>query len=653
MKDNSNQIYAKPKISWPQFGAKADELIGMDYNVLITQELLSQDGFKEFFSQWKNIVTTNNDIRIYTPYMVIDDASILFLSDKLFVLKQKENCNYLNLIERIKERGKWLILTSEKYKAQNFIDASKKIGALVRVYGIGNDGKIINVKSLFSNKSNVNDNAFKMTDKVFPIVIYEKFNTSCPKIGDTVYTSKGKPITLIEEFISNAQSITYQTNIQGIQAKIYQTTWLSISYFYDKVKLMLSKNIKYEGICWPIDIIADAQGNFLGYITYAAEGYQLKQDIMSQQGLESNFPNWNRRNLTHLTTMILDKIVYLQEHNILFGLVNPATIFVKDENHIYFTEMDSYQIEGFSILSNEQMMKAPELQTSCDCDKLYLYTQKQDYYEIALLVFMILMPGKFPYIKGNNKNISDSIKQMHFAFRYKKDGEEHGAREYFGIWRFAWSHLGNDLKFSFYNTFQKGGLFSSPDKRKDAKYWRYKIESLEKELERPYDIESLRLFPRTFKRYTGSELIKCDKCGVEHPKFYFRYSNKKICNSCLGKPTDISFKCKTCGKEFFYDYATLLKYENLVETKNLSMPTHCPYCRSDKRLCVCCQKKFPVYRLNEKNQCIDCAKIERNKVVKRYYGKCNHIIELTQGEFDFYMRKFGNLPQKCEQCRKK
>ncbi len=29
---------------------------------------------------------------------------------------------------------------------------------------------------------------------------------------------------------------------------------------------------------------------------------------MSQQGLEKNFSKWDRRNLTHLTKIILDKI---------------------------------------------------------------------------------------------------------------------------------------------------------------------------------------------------------------------------------------------------------------------------------------------------------------------------------------------------------
>lgn len=266
-------------------------------------------------------------------------------------------------------------------------------------------------------------------------------------------------------------------------------------------------------------------------------------------------------------------------------------------------------------------------------------------------LFLTENERKFPYNKGNNKNISESIKNMSFAFRYGKQGEEHGAREYFGLWRFVWSHLGNNLKQAFYYTFQHKQAFSTPEKRRDARYWQKKVSELEQELMNPYDKESLRIYPRTFKRFSGIKTIRCTKCGIDHPVFYYKYPDKKICNSCLGKPTPTHFVCKSCGKSFYYDFGTLFKYERLVETKNFHMPTHCPYCRSDKRKCTCCGKLVPAYRLNEKGMCFDCAKKERERIVKRYFCKCGREIILTQGEVDFYMNKFGKLPQRCKQCR--
>lgn len=113
--------------------------------------------------------------------------------------------------------------------------------------------------------------------------------------NDVVYTSDNRPIKLGDEFMSNPQSITYQTDI-AMQAKIYQSQWLTISYFEDKAKRMVEKAIKYEGICWPTDILHNAEGEFVGILVPASDGYQLKQQLMSQQGLETYFPEWDRKN---------------------------------------------------------------------------------------------------------------------------------------------------------------------------------------------------------------------------------------------------------------------------------------------------------------------------------------------------------------------
>lgn len=172
------------------------------------------------------------------------------------------------------------------------------------------------------------------------------------------------------------------------------------------------------------------------------------------------------------------------------------------------------------------------------------------------------------------------------------------------------------------------------------------------ELENPYDKESLRLFPRTFKRFNNVQTIRCIKCGIDHPTFYYRYPKRNICNSCLAQPSDTHFTCKSCQQEFYYDFATLFKYERLVEKKDFVMPTHCPYCRADKRSCSTCSRIAPAYRIDDNGMCFDCASDFRNRIVEVYRCRdCPRTIELTQGQYDFHMKKFGKLPLRCEQCR--
>lgn len=636
---------------WPFAGASATELIKNNYNVMVTVDLLASSSFKAFYLEWTTNKILNEKNKIFIPSLELKDTFIPSLYEELHVLQNIDSCDYTSLLRNLKNMGAWLFLTGDNKKADKIIKASRESGTYVRVYGLDKDGKLKNYRPLEFNKNSLQIDAFTMPNQIFPIKRVTRKSLTVPKSNDFVYTSDKQPIKLGNEFMSNPQSITYQTDKQGMQAKIYQPQWLTISYFEDKAKRMIEKSICCEGICWPTDILHNAEGEFVGILVPNAEGYQLKQQLMSQQGLETTFPDWDRKKLTHLTKTILDKIVYLHDRNILFGLINPGAIFVKDENHVFFAEMDTYQIEGFPILSHERVMQAPELQDSKE--EMRLYTKQQDNYEIALLVFMILLPGKFPYNKGKNKSISESVKNMNFAFRYGRQGEEHGTREYFGLWRFVWSHLSNDLKQAFFYTFQNGKAFSTPEKRKDARFWQRKVYELEQELSNPYDAESLKIFPRTFKRFSGSKTITCIKCGIDHPDFYYRYPEKRICNSCLGQPSETHFVCKTCNKSFYYDFGTLFKYEKLIETKQFSMPTHCPYCRSDKRKCKRCGELVPAYRLNDEGLCFDCSKIVRNQITKRYYGKCGHLIELTQGQVDFHMKKFGNLPQRCEQCREK
>lgn len=638
------------KVTWPLPGTSATDLLSTNYRIMVASDLLKTSGFHLFYQEWFKNMHTDSKKRIFVPSVELQNIGIPTEYKNIAILQHSGCDDYASLFQYAKNMGTWLFLTRNDQNGERMIKIARDVGIYLRIYKLDQEGRLRNCR-LSEYKNKTCEDAFALPNQITPFKKAVRKSQCIPQTGDLVYTSKKQPIQLGEEFLSNSQSITYQTNWTGIQAKIYQPQWLILSYFEDKAKRMLEKPVKCEGICWPIDLLYNSEGEFTGILIPKAEGYQLKQNLMSQQGLKATFPEWDRRNLTHLAKVILDKIVYLHDRNILFGLLNPSTILVKDESHVYFTEMDTYQIEGYPILSYERVMQAPELQ---DMEEgMRLYTKQQDYYEIALLVFMILMPGKFPYNKKKNKSISDSVKSMSFAFRYGKYGEEHGAKEYFGLWRFAWSHLGNDLKQAFYYTFQSGQSFSTPEKRRDARFWQRKVGELEQELVNPYDKESLKIFPCTFKRFSGTKTIHCVKCGIDHPDFYYRYPERKICNSCLGQPSQTHFECKTCGKSFYYDFGTLFKYEELVKTKNFSMPTHCPYCRSDKRQCKCCKKLFPAYRLNDDGMCFDCAKIARDRIVKRYSCSCGNEITLTQGQVDFYMRKFGDVPRHCEQCRKK
>ena len=628
---------------WPFPGSSASFLFDSEYEIVISSDLIRSQGFNRFYQEWIGKIDRdiNKKITLSLYGINTNTKAVEYKGIKISL------SDYQTLFSFLEDGNHGIIfITGNSDTMEQVISASRSKRLPVRIYSLDDDGRLQSVEIPKPKGHQKQSKVFSISNEINEFRYVTRVERKVPQTGDVVYDSFKNPFELGEEFLSNAQSITYYTNKDNIQAKIYQLKWLTVSYYEDKIKRMLEISVISDGICWPKDCLYNKSGEFVGYITCSADGVQLKQDILNQQGIEENFPNWNRLDIIKLAQTILDKVIVLQELNVFFGVLNLNSILVRDSQTVFFTEMDTYQIEGYPVLTFERELLAPELQSAEK--SFFLYTKQQDNYEIALLLFMILMVGKFPYIKGKNKTVSESIRKMNFAFRYKSNGEEHGAHESYGLWRFVWSHIGKDLKQAFFDTFQYGRGLSKPENRRNARFWKRKLDLLEQELQNPYDKESLQIFPKTFKRYEYTRTIKCEKCGIEHPDFYFSFKGKNICNSCLAKPSDTHFRCKSCEKDFYYDFKTLFKYEKLVKEKNFNMPTHCPYCRSDKKVCVQCGSLVPAYRLNEYGMCIDCA----NEIVKTYTGECGHTITLTRRDVSFYLDKFGNLPKRCKKCRK-
>ena len=116
------------------------------------------------------------------------------------------------------------------------------------------------------------------------------------------------------------------------------------------------------------------------------------------------------------------------------------------------------------------------------------------------------MPGKTPYAKEKNADMAQSIANMRFPFSWSGQPGNRDVDRPSGRWRFVWSHLGS-LKGDFYNTFMCGKEFNAPEKRKSARFWLHEVQALRKDLEHPYDMESLELFPKTFKRDAKIQFI--------------------------------------------------------------------------------------------------------------------------------------------------
>lgn len=466
--------------------------------------------------------------------------------------------------------------------------------------------------------------------------------------GAVVYDSKGNVVKIGVEQISHPNASTYSTDRQGISAKIF--TVGSVNTFLEKkVERMISREIKYRGLCWPLDLLRDSAGNFTGYLLPEAKGEPLHLSVFKRARLQQLFPSWTKPDLCDLALNILERVKYLHSRNILLGCINPAAIRVVDKDNVFFLDTDNYQIEGFPTLVHNLTFTPPELLGK----KIYLCTKENDNYGVALLLFMLMMPGKLPYTPGSGNTPEEQILNSHFSFSFK---DEHGSHAMPSAWRFMWSHL-TPFKPLFYSTFKKGERYYNPDERRTVEEWIGTLRYFRKELEAPFDRESLRIYPETFKRRENDRFFRCSCCGVSHPEFYF-YNPKsnigKICNGCIDKMSDVCFTCKCCGKTYYYTNRTALFHRMKKESdSDWRDQKYCRDCKNKTLNCCDCGQEKPYFMLKD-GRCPECNNRRRNAIyTTRICKDCGCTFSITVGEHESMALKGLNDPVRCESCRKK
>ena len=194
------------------------------------------------------------------------------------------------------------------------------------------------------------------------------------------------------------------------------------------------------------------------------------------------------------------------------GCFNPASVYIESQEKVYFVDTDAWQIEGYPVLSRNLTFTPPELLGSTE--KLHMYTPDEDNYQAALLAFMLMLPGKYPYAKRRRKNDDDSLRNMSFPFSLSVDKRRSADSERpSGAWQIVWDHLPYRMCVNFYNSFHQEGEHSQPGTRLPAGSWIAQIEQFGKYLQTQEGAQSRPLFPHTFRRDPKRTFVRCSICG--------------------------------------------------------------------------------------------------------------------------------------------
>lgn len=494
------------------------------------------------------------------------------------MLKDKDN---LCLITQDNKLAKDILIKNnqESYKGKKIICKRIKNDGTLGNFRFETEAK--NPLKTKNPKENNFDKAkiekFKLCTHITSIPDSKMQVSDVPKEGDYVLVQGGS-IRLIKELAKGGEGSVFETNTQYV-AKIYIKEKIT-QRRYEKIKLMLEKRLECKGICYPVAMIYNQQNEFVGYLMPRAKGVEISKSIFKKPLFEKKLPNWNRKNLAELCVSILEKIDYLHERNIILGDINPANILVVSPQEVYFVDTDSYQIENFPCPVGTDNFTASEIQGKNYAE--FLRTMGNEYFALATLLFMIIVPGKPPYSQQDGASASENIRNASFPYPL---GESSTKKAPDGAWRFMWSHLPRRaIKEAFYESFQKGETHFIESKRLNTKDWLARFREYVRLFEdgklQEQDSMSLDIYPTRYKKQQGVKYIVCKDCGIEKQE---KYTKNGLCFDCINISKKLKEEvhstsiCKTCMNSFDI---TKGEHDYYVK-KGLSMPKRCVNCRGN------------------------------------------------------------------------
>ena len=163
----------------------------------------------------------------------------------------------------------------------------------INKYGFLSDfnwnGKINNTESKRKSNSKKTIELDLNPDEIFKIctVITKLPDTriniyKMPSENEIVYTPQGA-VRLTKELGVGGEAAVYETNTPYV-AKIYKKENITTRK-YEKIKLMLTKEIDCTGVCYPVAILHNSNKEFVGYLMPKAKGIELQKSVFGPKPL--------------------------------------------------------------------------------------------------------------------------------------------------------------------------------------------------------------------------------------------------------------------------------------------------------------------------------------------------------------------------------
>ncbi len=374
-----------------------------------------------------------------------------------------------------------------------------------------------------------------------------------PGENGKTYTRDGNEFVLRDLISSGGEGAVYRTAFSDrLVAKIYKEGKITRRK-ERKIELMLEKNLRHDGICFPVEILYNGRGEFVGYLMPRAEGDTLKNSLFGKLQFMDHFPQWKKYDVVELALTILQKIEYLHDQGILMGDIKGENILVEDSKNVYFVDTDSYQIGEFPCPVISEEFTPPELiGRSCGSR---LRTVGNENFAVATLLFKIVMQGINPYSHVGGGSPLENIRKMNFSFPFGRSNFQTPGGST-GPYFCCWDHLSMKIREAFFNTFSRNGNMSTEDTRPDVRKWIEIFSMYDHHLRNhlsPGD-ESNKVYPESLRVKEGEGIFcKAGQHWVREKGFSVRGRDIGVCRECLGSLfSGGPYFCSRCGGEISY-----------------------------------------------------------------------------------------------------
>jgi len=264
-----------------------------------------------------------------------------------------------------------------------------------------------------------------------------------PREGNTVFTAGGRRVRLTSKISEGGEGAVYRTDLDGLVVKIFHPKRLTED-LREKIKAMvkLRSFIKDEdadfALCWPIDVVLNAEGAFVGYLMREARGVPLAR-MLHPSVLLKKYSHLTRADLVKVAVNALKALDTLYTYSVLMGDVNGLNFLVDEKTlKVYLIDADSWQIGPFTC-----KVGRPEY---CHPDWLEGRFEnrprepRSEAFAVAILVFMTLLPGKHPFSQVGGEGTKENIRARNFPYVVKSAGITRYENAPVGHWIFIWSH---------------------------------------------------------------------------------------------------------------------------------------------------------------------------------------------------------------------